>query len=177
MYRRQILILLTLLVTGSNAIACNEILNGGPMTETPRKPRILFMCVANSARSQLAEALAREVFGDRAIIQSAGSEPKTVNPFAMRVLEEIGVGTEHMTSKGIQDLPGEFIQEVDLVITLCADEVCPILPSRRARKLHWPYPDPAGVQGADADKLQAFRETRDLIKSRILELSQELGFE
>lgn len=170
-------ILLLSALSHANAETCDGSLNTGATSVTTRKPRILFMCVANSARSQLAEALARHIFGDNAVIQSAGSEPKNVNPFAVQALQEIGVPVDHMVSKGISDLDPEFLPEIDLVITLCADEVCPILPSRGAKRLHWPYPDPAGVQGSDANKLEKFRETRDLIRKRVIELAIHMGIE
>lgn len=167
-----------LLLMGSpyvHAGSCDGLFNKGGVPVASRRPRILFMCVANSARSQLAEALARNIFGGKAIVQSAGSEPKSVNPFAIQVLEEIGIRTDHMASKGVVDLAPEFVQEIDFLITLCADEVCPVLPSRRAKKFHWPYPDPASVQGMNTEKLQSFRETRDLIRARILELASDLN--
>ena len=91
---------------------------------------VLFLCVANSARSQMAEGLARALFGDAVRVQSAGSQPSRVNPFAIAALGELGldVGAQH--SKSVDDIDPA---SVDLVITLCAEEVCPVFLSRAAR--------------------------------------------
>jgi arsenate reductase len=101
--------------------------------------KILFLCVANSARSQLAEGLAKDLFGDNVWIESAGSEPKTPNPFAIKVLSEVGIDISKNTSKAVSDLKPAFVFDLHYVITLCAEEVCPVLPSRTAKKLHWPF--------------------------------------
>ncbi len=136
--------------------------------------KILFMCVANSARSQLAEGLAKEIFKDRALVESAGSMPKKVNPFAIRALSEIGINIEKNWSKSVDDLKPEFVSGLDYVITLCAEEVCPVLPSKTAKKLHWPFPDPAGHSGTDEEQLARFREARDNIRARIEAFAREL---
>jgi arsenate reductase len=133
------------------------------------------MCVANSARSQLAEGLAKEVFGDKAEIESAGSVPKTVNPHAIKALKEIGIDISKHRSKSVNDLSPRFLVDLDYVITLCAEEVCPILPSQTAKKLHWPYPDPAGHTGSEEEQMQRFREARENIKARLLAFAHELG--
>jgi arsenate reductase (thioredoxin) len=124
--------------------------------------RILFLCVANSSRSQFAEGLARQLFGDRAIIQSAGSEPTTINPLAVAALREVGIDSTGQHAKSLDTID---TANVDLVITLCAEEVCPVLPSR-ARRLHWPIRDPAAV-----GTLDAFRAARDEIAARLRELA------
>lgn len=131
--------------------------------------KILFMCVANSARSQMAEALAKQIFGDAAIIRSAGSHPKTVNPFAVRALKEIDIDIADNRSKLVDDLSSDFVDDLDYVITLCAEEVCPILSSQKARKLHWPFLDPAGGSGTDSEQLERFRASRDEIRRKISE--------
>ncbi len=105
--------------------------------------KILFMCVANSARSQLAEAIAKSVFKKDAQIFSAGSMPKSVHPLTIECLKANNIDTSSLWSKRVSDLPDEFTNSVDFVITLCAEEVCPVLPNSRAEKLHWPMPDPA----------------------------------
>lgn len=84
---------------------------------------VLFLCVANSARSQMAEALARKAFGDRVRVQSAGSEPSQVNPYAIRALAELGIDARSQTSKSVATIDPA---SVDLVITLCAEESCPV---------------------------------------------------
>ncbi len=135
---------------------------------------ILFMCVANSARSQLAEGIAKQIFEVNADIRSAGSQPTKVNPFAVRALDEVGAKTESLFSKNIDDLPKVFLDELDYVITLCAEEVCPIFISK-AKKLHWPLPDPAGHEGTDEEQLNRFRLTRDDIHKRLKSFSKDLA--
>lgn len=130
---------------------------------------ILFLCVANSARSQLAEGLARQILGTGANIQSAGSEPSgKVNPFALQVLKELNIDTAPLHSKSIGSFDNAFLDGLDYVVTLCADEVCPVFLSK-AKKLHWPHPDPANVLGNDEEKSAAFREARDSIAVMIKE--------
>lgn len=126
---------------------------------------ILFLCVANSARSQLAEALARSFLGDAHRVSSAGSRPAGVSPYAIRVLAENGIDASRQTSKAIADFD---LRDVDLVVTLCAEEVCPILPPK-TRHLHWPTRDPSGRGDTDEEKLTAFRAARDALDARIRE--------
>lgn len=122
---------------------------------------IVFLCVANSARSQMAEGLARAIFGDTVRVQSAGSEPTTVNPVAVAVMSEIGIDLGTHASKSVDTISPE---EVDLVVTLCSDEVCPLLLSD-APRLHWPLPDPAAAP--QGEQLDAFRRARDQIAGRV----------
>lgn len=136
--------------------------------------KFLFMCVANSARSQLAEGLARQRFPD-AEIRSAGSHPGKLNPFAVIAMREIGVDISGHFSKSVSDLPPEFLADLDFVITLCAEEVCPVLISK-ARKLHWPLPDPATSEPvAEAEALRRFRDARDAISRRLADFRPENG--
>lgn len=135
---------------------------------------ILFMCVANSARSQLAEGLAREIFGMHAKVESAGSHPGKLNPFAVQAMREIGIDISKHWSKSTDDLSPGFIGQLDYVITLCAEEVCPMMVSK-AQRLHWPLKDPAGDHGSEEEKLQRFRETRDLIKVRLLAFQADVS--
>jgi arsenate reductase len=102
-----------------------------------------FSAVASSARSQLAEGFAKQLLGDTVEIESAGSHPTRVNPYASRVLGEMEVDYSSFYSKSVNDLRPDFIADLDYVITLCAEEVCPTLNSK-AKKIHWPLPDPAG---------------------------------
>jgi arsenate reductase len=132
--------------------------------------RILFLCVANSARSQLAEGLARRLLGPSHTVASAGSTPAGVNPFAVKALAEIGIDAGKHTSKGVDTLA---MQDFDLVITLCAEEVCPVLPPS-AKRLHWPIEDPAGRGVTDAEKLAHFRRARDEIKARLEEFRRTI---
>jgi arsenate reductase len=127
---------------------------------------ILFLCVANSARSQMAEALARGQAPDTIRVYSAGSAPSQVNPHTLRVLAEVGIDASSQFSKGIDSIP---VAQIDTVVTLCAEETCPILP-KEVRRLHWPLPDPAVVAGADYERLRAFRSVRDEITHRLTAL-------
>ena len=131
---------------------------------------LLFLCVANSARSQMAEGLARARFGDRVRVASAGSSPARVNPFAIAALDELGIDISGHRSKGVDTIDAE---SVDLVVTLCAEEVCPAFLGN-ARRLHWPLPDPAGGAGSDAERLDGFRAVRDEIARRLDTLDAEL---
>nr|BFD59878.1 arsenate reductase ArsC [Bdellovibrio sp. CKG001] len=134
---------------------------------------ILFLCVANSARSQLAEGLAKKIFGSTAKIESAGSEPSgVVQPWAVKSLSEIGIDIGLNKSKSTNDIALGFYANLDFVITLCAEEVCPVLPTK-AKRLHWPIKDPAGV--SEDKKSEAFRSARDEIKEKLIELKNELG--
>jgi arsenate reductase len=135
---------------------------------TPRS--LLFLCVANSARSQMAEGLARAMFpGLR--IQSAGSRPSRVNPYAIEVLAEAGLDITGHTSKSVETVDPA---SVDLVITLCAEEVCPLFLGK-AERLHWPLQDPASEDPAlTPDELRArFRATRDELRRRLEALGRE----
>jgi arsenate reductase len=130
--------------------------------------KILFLCVANSARSQMAEGLARHMFGDRVEVASAGSVPARVNPHAIDAMREIGVDISGHTSKSVDAVDaGSF----DLIVTLCADEVCPVVPGK-VKRLHWPLPDPAA---APPDQIAAtFREVRDEIARRLRSLDDRI---
>ena len=130
---------------------------------------ILFLCVANSARSQIAEGLARARFAARTRVQSAGSAPSAVNPMAIEVLAEVGIDISRHTSKSVDTIDPA---SVDLVVTLCAEEVCPVFLGR-ARRLHWPLPDPASAP--PEQKRQRFREVRDQIAARLVELDDEMN--
>lgn len=125
--------------------------------------RVLFLCVHNSARSQLAEAILRQMAGDRIQVYSAGSAPSRVHPLAKRVLEERGIDTFGLQSKSVSLFQD---QQFDYVITLCAEEVCPVFPGEH-RRLYWTMPDPSAVEGTDDQKLDAFRKTADELQKRI----------
>jgi len=128
------------------------------------KPSILFLCVANSARSQLAEGLARQLFGDRATIQSAGSQPTAVNPYAIEVMHEVGVDLGSHVSKSVETIDPTT---VSTVITLCAEEVCPVVLGNH-RRLHWPIPDPASAAELDgAEMRHRFRAARDTLRTKL----------
>ncbi len=137
---------------------------------------ILFMCVANSARSQLAEGLARSVFGPDAEIQSAGSNPGKLNPFAVQVMKEIGVDISKQYSKSVDELKPKFIVGLDYIITLCAEEVCPTMVAQKAKKLHWPFPDPATKDKlSNEEMLVRFRTSRDGILESLKKFKEEIS--
>ncbi|NRA35904.1 MAG: arsenate reductase ArsC [Polyangiaceae bacterium] len=123
---------------------------------------ILFLCVANSARSQMAHGLAARRFGAESV-QSAGSEPSSVNPLAIEAMAELGIDLSAHRSKSVQSIAPE---SVSLVITLCAEEVCPVFLGQ-AERWHWPLPDPAGASGSQEAQLQSFRDVRDEIARRL----------
>jgi arsenate reductase (thioredoxin) len=124
---------------------------------------VLFLCVANSARSQMAEGIARSLAPKGVTVWSAGSQPARVRPEAIAVLAEIGLDISGHWSKSVSEIP---LDQVDTVITLCGEEECPVFP-RRARRLHWGLPDPAAVGGSEGDRLDAFRRTRDELRRRL----------
>ncbi len=124
---------------------------------------VLFLCVANSARSQMAEGIARALAPDGVRISSAGSQPSKVNPLAIRALAEIGIDIRNHVSKSVNDVPPEGI---DAVITLCAEEVCPVFLGK-ARRVHWGLPDPAHAGANEEERLRAFREVRDELRQRL----------
>ena len=131
--------------------------------------RILFLCVANSARSQLAEGLGKKWLVGHEVL-SAGSQPTKINPHAVRAMEEIGIDTSGLFAKSMSQID---LNLIDLVITLCAEEYCPSLPG--LKKLHWPIPDPASESATDAESLTAFRAAREIIQKKIWALAVELG--
>jgi arsenate reductase len=124
---------------------------------------ILFLCVANSARSQIAEGIARSLAPAGTRVWSAGSRPTHVRPEAIAVLKEIGIDISAHRAKTVEEIPAA---EVDTVITLCGEEECPVFLGE-ATRLHWGLPDPAAVAGAEEGRLAAFRDTRDELRRRI----------
>lgn len=124
---------------------------------------VLFLCVANSARSQLAEGIARSLAPPGVTVWSAGSQPTRVRPEAIAALGEVGLDISGHRSKSVSEIPAA---KVDTVITLCGEEECPVFLGK-ARRLHWGLPDPAGVGGSKADREDAFRRTRDELRRRL----------
>ena len=140
------------------------------MNSTTSIPKgILFLCVANSARSQMAEGIARNIFPETVVIQSAGVAPAYVHPLAKEVLSEIDIDISGQTSKSVHDIDPD---SVDLVITLCAEQVCPSFLGK-AKKLHWPLPNPDA--GNELEALRKFRAIRDDLVGRLEELKLSLG--
>lgn len=132
------------------------------------KQKVLFVCIHNSARSQMAEAFLNLLAGDRFAAESAGLEPGLLNPLVVEVMKEIGIDISKNTTKGVFD----FIKRGKLfhyVITVCDDTSgsrCPLYPGY-AKRLHWNFQDPSALEGTHEDKLQTARKIRDEIKARI----------
>ena len=124
---------------------------------------VLFLCLANSARSQMAEAMARALAPSAVTISSAGSAPSTVRPEALAVLDELSLDASGQRSKAVAEVDTDTVQ---LVVTLCADEVCPTV-LRPVPQLHWGFSDPAATAGDEDARLAAFREIRDAIRERL----------
>jgi thioredoxin type arsenate reductase len=130
--------------------------------------RILFLCVANSARSQMAEGLARQLLPG-VEVSSAGSQPTRINPYAVEAMTEIGIDISGQSSKSLDAID---TQGIDLVVTLCAEDVCPVLPGR-VQRLHWPIADPVSADPSLTQEplRERFRAARDQIRARILVLA------
>ena len=128
--------------------------------------RVLFLCTGNSARSQMAEALLKDLGGNDFEVHSAGTEPQSeVNPFTIEALKEKGIPIEGLYPK----LVNEFVNQIfDLVVTVCdgAKQACPHFPSAKQMD-HWSLEDPAAFQGSYDEILFTFRETREEIERRI----------
>ena len=127
--------------------------------------RVLFLCVHNSARSQMAEGLLRAIGGDRYEAHSAGSQATEVRPLAIRAMAELGIDISGQRSKTTAEFVG---QEFDEVIAVCDDarEACPYFPGAMRRR-SWPFDDPSAASGTEAERLAVFRRVRDEIADRI----------
>jgi arsenate reductase len=131
------------------------------------KPRVLFLCYGNTARSQMAEGILRSLAGDRYDVYSAGIEPKEVHPLAIKVMAEIGIDISNQKAKHVKDF---LSQHFGYIITVCdeANEKCPTFLDISMR-LHWSFEDPAKKEGSEEEKLVVFRKVRDEIKKKIAE--------
>ncbi len=129
------------------------------------KRRVLILCTGNSARSQMAEGLFRHDAGDRFEVFSAGTRPTQVRPEAIAVMAEIGIDLSGHRSKSVDEFRDA---PLDIVITVCdnAKETCPVFPGH-ATRLHWPFEDPAAVEGSQEIRHEAFRRVRDQIRDRL----------
>jgi len=130
--------------------------------------RVLFICVHNSGRSQMAEAFLRDVSGGTIIVESAGLEPGPVNPLVKSVMNEIGFDLSRATADNVFD----FFKQgrlYDYVVTVCDDSNdarCPVFPGITQR-IHWPFPDPVGLSGTAEEKMKALRKIRDDIRAKV----------
>lgn len=129
------------------------------------KPKVLFLCTGNSARSQMAEGFLRSVAGERFDAMSAGIAPKGLNPLAVAAMREIGIDISSQSSKDVTEFVGTPVQ---YVVTVCANarEKCPVFPAT-VKFMHWDLEDPAAVQGTGEEKLASFRKVRDEIVARV----------
>jgi arsenate reductase len=126
---------------------------------------VLFLCTHNSARSQMAEGLLRNLAGDRFEVMSAGTEAIHIRPLAVRAMDELGIDISGQESKTLERYLGN---PFDYVITVCdeANEACPVFPEAR-RRLHWSFEDPAQATGSEEERLRVFQSVRDEIRERI----------
>jgi arsenate reductase len=131
------------------------------------KVKVLFLCTSNSARSQMAEAFLRRYAGDRFEAYSAGVEPREIHPLTKRVMAEAGIDINGQYSKGLRDYMGRV--HFGYLVTVCkeADERCPSTFPGVGQRLHWNIEDPAAFVGSDNEKLEGFREVRDIVKKRV----------
>jgi arsenate reductase len=139
------------------------------------RTKVLFLCTGNSARSQMAEAFLKRYAGDRFEVHSAGLEPKGINPFTVRVMEEIGYDLGDQRSKDVTEYLGKH--HFGYLITVCAhaEEHCPKTFLGVSERIHWPIEDPASFVGPEAETLERFRQARDEIAARIRAWLVELG--
>jgi arsenate reductase len=136
--------------------------------------RVLFLCVHNSARSQMAEGLLRSMAGENVVVKSAGLEAGRLRPEAVTVMAELGLDISAQRSKSVDELASE---RFDVVVTTCdeAKEACPLFPGT-AEMRHWGLPDPAAVEGDEETRLKAFRDVRDELWAHVADLARELGW-
>jgi arsenate reductase len=140
-----------------------------------KKKRVLFICIHNSARSQMAEVFLSQICGEEFEAQSAGLEPGKLNPIVVEAMKEIGIDISANQTKTVFDMfkSGKIFH---FAITVCDEasaERCPIFPGI-TKRLHWSFPDPSAVQGTRDEKLARTREIRDTIKGKIEEWCGEV---
>ena len=139
------------------------------------KQNILFICVHNSARSQMAEAFLNQICGGRFAAESAGLEPGTINPLVVEVMREVGIDLSRKQTQAVFEVwkSGKLFQ---YVVTVCSESEakgCPIFPGM-ATRLHWPFPDPSQVTGTHDERLQQVRKIRDSIRTKIEQWCEEI---
>jgi len=136
--------------------------------------RVLFLCVHNSARSQMAEAFLKKYGGEKFEAESAGLEPGKLNPYVVRAMDEAGIDISRNVTKSVFDFAARG-RRYDVVITVCSKEAaerCPIFPGSH-RKLHWPFPDPSALAGSDSEKMEETRRIRDMIENAVKNFIEE----
>lgn len=138
------------------------------------KQKVLFICIHNSARSQMAEAWLNHFCGDQFKAESAGLSPGSLNPLVVKVMQEVGID---ISQQKIQAVSDKVNIQYTYVVTVCDEssaEQCPVFPGE-AKRLHWGFPDPSAFTGTEAEKLARTREIRDFIKAKIQTWCQEMG--
>ena len=132
------------------------------------KAKVLFVCIHNSARSQMAEAFLNQICGEEFEAHSAGLEPGKLNPIVIEAMQEIGIDISGHQTKAVFDMlkSGKIFQYVITVCDETSAERCPIFPGI-TKRLHWGFPDPSGFPGTHDEKLAKTREVRDTIKQKI----------
>jgi arsenate reductase len=132
-----------------------------------KKTRVLFLCTSNSARSQMAEAFLRAYAGDRYQAYSAGLEPREIHPLTRKVMAEAGIDISRQRSKSLKDYMGRV--HFGYLITVCAqaEKKCPSTFPGMGKRLHWDIEDPADFVGSEEEKLNKFREIRDIVKKKV----------
>ena len=132
------------------------------------KTKVLFICVHNSARSQMAEAWLNHICGESFVAESAGLEPGTLNPLAVKVMAEVGIDISSKKTQAVFDVvkSGELFAYIITVCDAASAERCPIFPGP-AKRLHWSFPDPSQVTGTAEEKLAQAREIRDAIRAKV----------
>ena len=144
----------------------------GRTREVGVSAKVLFVCTGNSARSQMAEGFTRSLGGTRVEAHGAGVEPSRLNRVAVAVMQEKGIDISGHRSKAFD---WDLARQMDVVVTVCghANESCPVLPPE-VKRLHWPLEDPAAAKGSDGEILAIFRQIRDEVESRVLDLLRTL---
>ncbi|HUW39400.1 MAG TPA: arsenate reductase ArsC [Rectinemataceae bacterium] len=130
--------------------------------------KVLFLCVHNSARSQMAEAFLKKLGGGRFEVESAGLEPGVLNPFVVRAMAELGIDISHNETKSVYDL-FKAGRRYEVVVTVCSKEAaerCPVFPGLH-EKLHWPFGDPSALKGPDEEIMAGVRQVRDQIEAAV----------
>ncbi|MCX5805410.1 MAG: arsenate reductase ArsC [Proteobacteria bacterium] len=133
------------------------------------KKRILFVCVHNSARSQMAEAFLNHLYGDKFVAESAGLEPGTLNPLAVEVMKEVGIDISGNWTKSVFDFykDGKLYSYVVTVCDAASSEMCPIFPGLLTQTIHWSFEDPSSFSGSFEERLEKTRKVRDTIRDRV----------
>ncbi len=139
-----------------------------------RKIKVIFLCTGNSARSQMAESYLRNYTGDRFEVHSAGLDPQGINPFTIRVMDEVGISLEGQNSKSVNEYLGKT--HFPYVITVCshAEANCPRVFLTQGKHIHWEFEDPASLEGSEEEKLEKFRQIRDQVDQKIQTWLEEI---